>query len=89
MKKYAYTIMAKNGLHARPAGAIASACKPFKSTVKIFANGKEADAKRLLSVMSLGATYATELLFEISGEDESEALEKITEICSNFLGGDE
>lgn len=89
MKKYAYTIMAKNGLHARPAGAIASACKPFKSTVKIFANGKEADGKRLLSVMSLGATYGTELLFEISGEDESEALEKITELCSTFLGGDE
>ena len=87
MKRFVYKLEAENGLHARPAGALASYAREFKSSIKISALGKEADAKRLLSLMSLGATYGTELHFEIDGEDEDIAYEKMKEYCENEIGG--
>ena len=70
MKRYMYTIQDPNGMHARPAGALVTFSKQFSSSIRVLANGKEADAKRLLSLMSLGATCGTTLAFEVEGEDE-------------------
>lgn len=74
MKRYMYTIEDPNGMHARPAGALAALAKRFSSDIRVRGGGKEADAKRLLSLMSLGAVYGTELTFDIQGVDESEAV---------------
>lgn len=87
MKKFVYKLEAENGLHARPAGALATYARGFKSNIRVSALGKEADAKRLLSLMSLGATYGTELSFEIEGEDEENAYIKLKEYCENEIGG--
>lgn len=84
MKEYTYVVNAENGLHARPAGALATCARQFKSTIKINALGKEADAKRLLSVMSLGATYGTQLEFTIEGEDENSAYDAIVKFCEGL-----
>ncbi len=85
MKEYKYTVLAENGLHARPAGALATCARAFKSKIIIDALGKEADAKRLLSVMSLGATHGTPLVFKIEGEDEQEAYEAIVKFCEGMV----
>ncbi|MBQ3040497.1 MAG: HPr family phosphocarrier protein [Clostridia bacterium] len=85
MKKFNFLITDKNGLHARPAGAIASTAKSFKSDIFVYFDGKTADAKRLLSLMSLGATTGKELSFEISGEDEELAFTEIEKICKEKL----
>lgn len=73
MKQFFYRIQDPNGLHARPAGQLATFAKRFSSEIRVLANGKEVDGKRLLALMSLGATHDTELSFSISGEDEEEA----------------
>ena len=73
MREFNYTIKDKNGLHARPAGMLVTAAKGFESEIKISLNGKEADGKRLLSVMSLGAKCGATLHFEINGRDEDQA----------------
>lgn len=73
MKEFFYRIQDPNGLHARPAGQLATFAKRFSSEIRVRANGKEADGKRLLSLMSLGATHGTELCFHITGEDEEHA----------------
>ena len=86
MKKFTFTIKDKNGLHARPAGMITSCAKKFKSTVTVSLDGKEADAKRLLSLMSLGATCGKELAFEIIGDDEIEALGELERVTKETLG---
>lgn len=70
MKQFTYAIEDPNGLHARPAGALASFLKKFVSDVHVRAGEREADGKRLLSLMSLGATHGTELVFAIEGADE-------------------
>lgn len=81
MKRYMYTIQDPNGMHARPAGSLVTFAKQFSSGIRVRAGGKEADAKRLLSLMSLGATCGTELTFEVEGEDEDRA---VTELARFF-----
>ena len=73
MKQFFYRIQDPNGLHARPAGQLATFAKRFTSDIRVTANGKEVDGKRLLSLMSLGASHGTELAFSISGTDEEKA----------------
>lgn len=73
MKQFTYCIEDPNGMHARPAGALATFAKRFQSDIRVRAGEKEADGKRLLSLMSLGATHGTELTFSITGEDEETA----------------
>ena len=83
MKQFSYCIQDKNGMHARPAGALANCAKRYTSSIKVSANGKSADAKRLLSLMSLGAVYGSELTFCIEGEDEALAAEMLRAFCQN------
>jgi phosphocarrier protein len=87
MKHFTYKVALENGLHARPAGALATEARKFKSSIKIKSSEKEIDAKRLLSVMSLGATNGTELYFEIEGEDESSACEALKAFYESGFGG--
>lgn len=85
MEQFTFIIKDKNGMHARPAGAVANCAKKYKSDIKIYKNEKEANAKRLLSLMSLGATYNAEIVIKIEGEDEKEALTDIKNVLSENL----
>ena len=90
MQSFEYTLKCAGGLHARPAGAIVSAAKHFSSDVlirKISPDGpKEADAKRLIAVMSLGARKGDTITFLINGPDEREAAEKLHTVCRESVG---
>lgn len=77
MKEFCYRISDPNGLHARPAGALTNLAKQFESDIRVQAGEKSVDAKRLLSLMSLGAKEGTELRFSIDGADEERAIEAI------------
>ena len=88
MREFCYTIKDKNGLHARPAGTLATVAKGFESDIVVSAQGKEADGKRLLSLMSLGAKCGTELHFKISGKDEDVAEKVLFRHCKERLGGE-
>lgn len=77
MKEFTYTIEDPNGMHARPAGMLATFAKRFQSEIRIKAGAREADAKRLLSLMSLGATCGTCLTVSVSGEDEELAAKEL------------
>ena len=81
MKQFIHRITDPNGMHARPAGMLATYAKRFDAQILVKANGKEADAKRLLSLMSLGATYRTELCFCISGENEDQVAAQLERFC--------
>ncbi|MBO5287662.1 MAG: HPr family phosphocarrier protein [Clostridia bacterium] len=88
MKEFTFILKDKNGLHARPAGMLSALAKSFKSDIKIKTDAKEADAKRLLSLMSLGAKYNTTLTVTIEGEDEQEAYNAILAHTEKSLGGE-
>lgn len=73
MKEFSYIVKNKNGIHARPAGKIVTLAKGYECSIRIYKEEKEADAKRLLSVMGLGATKGAELVFKLEGKDEEKA----------------
>jgi phosphotransferase system HPr (HPr) family protein len=65
-------------LHARPAASFVRTAMGFNARVVVSANGKEANAKSLLSVLSLGARGGTTLWLRADGDDAGVALETLT-----------
>lgn len=88
MKSFTFIIKDKNGLHARPAGVISATSKGFSSKITIKCQEKEADGKRLLSVMALGAKCGQTLEFTIDGNDEERAYSALKSACEEKLGND-
>ncbi len=85
MKKVEYTIKNSIGLHARPAAIFVKKANEFISDIKILKEDKEANAKSIINVMSLGAVQGSELSIQAKGEDESEALDALTELLDSFV----
>ncbi|MBO7273578.1 MAG: HPr family phosphocarrier protein [Clostridia bacterium] len=81
MKEFTYTLVDKDGMHARPAGRLAMCAKQFASNVIVRANGKTADGKLLIPLMMLGAVLGTTLTFSVSGEDEEKAARELEQFC--------
>src|SRR5258705_5367087 len=84
MKQLEITINNETGLHARPAKTLVDLVKQFKSDSVIRHGEKKANAKSLISVLTLGASKGSQLKIEVTGEDEETAL---TEIESAILSG--
>ncbi|MCL4268741.1 MAG: phosphoenolpyruvate--protein phosphotransferase [Anaerolineales bacterium] len=84
MKQLEITINNETGLHARPAKTLVNLVKQFKSSVTIWHGEKKANAKSLISVLTLGASKGSQLKIDVDGEDEETAL---TEIESAILSG--
>ena len=85
MREFTYIIKDEHGIHARPAGLLASAAKGFAAAIRVECKGKTADAKRLLSLMSLGARCGDSLLFCIEGDDEEAAAEAMWRRCEEVI----
>ncbi len=79
-------IVLKNqtGLHARPASILVTEAGKFKSDIYILKDGREINAKSILGVLSMGARKGDEITIKISGEDEEQALSRLTELLENF-----
>jgi phosphocarrier protein len=86
MKQFTFVIKDKNGMHARPAGMISSCAKKYSSNIRIKKDDKVADAKRLLSLMALGATCNSILDVIVDGVDEIEAYNELYATMTKVLG---
>ena len=73
MKEFTYKITDSVGIHARPAGLLVKKAAEFKSDITLLKGDKTADAKKIFSVMALGAKCADEITVKISGVDEESA----------------
>lgn len=85
MREFTYVITEAEGLHARPAGLLVKRAQAFSCAVRLFANGKEADAKRLFAVMKLGAKCGQEIRLQAEGDDEDAAVQALKGLCSEEL----
>ena len=76
------------GLHARAAAQLVRLAAKFKSRISLerIDNAVIADAKSILSVLTLAAAKGTVLKLVVEGEDEQKALQEIEEIFSNGFG---
>ncbi len=86
MKEFTYTVKDVNGMHARPAGKLATFAKRFSSEIRVKNGAREADGKRLLSLMALGALHGSVLTFSFVGADEEEACRELERFCIEAWG---
>jgi phosphotransferase system HPr (HPr) family protein len=80
MKKVTLQVKAEVGLHARPAAIFVQHANQFESEINlrnVTAAGDWVDAKSILSVLTLGVEKDHEIELEVSGPDETEAVEAL------------
>lgn len=84
MKSISYVIKDELGLHARPAGILVKRAASFASVIKMKNedNGKEADCKRVISVMSLGVKKGNKITLTFEGEDEAAAADELSKFLA-------
>jgi phosphocarrier protein HPr len=80
------TVTNELGLHARAAANLVKSVSAFSSCVILNRTDviRSADAKSILSILTLAATKGTVLEISIEGPDEAEAL---TAVCLAFDSG--
>ncbi|WP_105619154.1 HPr family phosphocarrier protein [Vallitalea okinawensis] len=66
--------------HARPSTHLVNQAMKFKSDIKILLGDHEANAKSILSIMTLELVIGDTIQIETSGIDEEEAMKKLVHI---------
>ena len=68
------------GLHARPATFFIQKANEFRSSIWLEKEERRANAKSLLGVLSLGVTGGANIRIIADGQDESEAVEALSNL---------
>ncbi|NME81799.1 HPr family phosphocarrier protein [Clostridium sp. SM-530-WT-3G] len=79
-------VVVKNGsgLHARPATLLVKKASSFKSDISIEYNGKKANVKSLIGVLSLAVTKDATIKVIASGDDEALAVDEIVKLVEGL-----
>jgi phosphocarrier protein HPr len=80
------TIVNKLGLHARAAAKFVTLASSFASDVKVARNGQEVNGKSIMGVMMLAASKGSEITLIVNGNDETEAIDKLSELVQERFG---
>ena len=76
------------GLHARAAAKLVKLALKFRSRIMLtnLERTEEANAKSILSLLSLAASVGTVLIVTVDGEDEASAMSAVKEIFEKGFG---
>ena len=85
MKEFTYVITDPVGIHARPAGILVKAVKPFQSTCKITKGAKTVDLRKLMALMGMGVKCGDTVEVTIEGPDEDTAAATIEKFFKDNL----
>ncbi len=77
------TIRNRAGMHARPAALLVKTASAFKSQIHIEKDGERINGKSIMGVITLGATYDSQLKLIADGPDEVAALDAIERLFEN------
>jgi phosphotransferase system HPr (HPr) family protein len=82
------TIVNPLGLHARAAAQLVRLAGRFQSKIIVQRtdSGFFADAKSILSVLTLAASLGTEVLLTVEGADAQEAYDAVYDLISSGFG---
>src|SRR5260221_6040764 len=86
MKQIEIVIQNRTGLHARPAKVLVNLAKQFKSDINLQHGAKRANAKSMVSVLTLGAVSGSGLTVQATGVDEDKAIAEIEAAIHQGLG---
>ncbi|MEW5961648.1 MAG: HPr family phosphocarrier protein, partial [Chloroflexota bacterium] len=76
------------GLHARPAKVFVNTAKQFKANIRVQHGAKKANAKSVISVLTLGVEKGGQIRITVDGPDEDEALAVLKQAVETGLGDD-
>ncbi|HJT55075.1 MAG TPA: HPr family phosphocarrier protein [Ktedonobacteraceae bacterium] len=85
MVERAVIIESKSGLHARPAAIFVQNAKGFRSRITLLKNEKTANAKSILSVLTLGAEQGDKIVLQADGEDAASAIDRLASLLESEL----
>ncbi|ABI71619.1 phosphocarrier, HPr family protein [Shewanella frigidimarina NCIMB 400] len=71
------TIVAPHGIHTRPAALLVKEAKEFDCDIMVECNGKQASAKSLFKLQTLGLYQGMSVTVLASGEHGQAAVDKI------------
>ena len=86
MKQEETIIKNPTGLHARPAKVFVKLAKKYQSNIRVFHGEKKANAKSMISLLTLGVESGSQIRIEADGEDEDEALMALIQAVEEGLG---
>lgn len=86
MKQIDIVIDNPTGLHARPAKYFVNLAKKFKSDIRVLREGKKANAKSLVSMLTLGVKRGYQISIVVEGADEDEAFDALKAAIDSGLG---
>ena len=79
MRRTTLTIVNPLGLHARAASKLVDVAKNFAANITLTSDsGVEADAKRIMSLLLLGARVDSQVALSVEGEEEDDAFDALT-----------
>lgn len=87
MIKKTVSVINEQGLHMRPAGALAKAAAAYKECkITLDANGKTISAKAVMQIMAAGLKKGTTVEISCDGTDEQKAMDEIAGMFESGFG---
>ena len=83
------TIINKLGLHARAAAKLVTLAAAYGSVIRIGYANRMVDSKSIMAVMMLAAAKGTVLQLQAEGNDESAAIEAISDLINRRFDEEE
>lgn len=74
------------GLHARAAGKLVRLASKFTSAITLANDGTSANARSILDLLTLGASYGKFVDIRAEGDDEETAIAEIEELFKSGFG---
>lgn len=81
-------IVNRLGLHMRAANVLADAASRFNSSIHVSRGAIRVNGKSIMGLMMLAAPCGTEIVLEVSGPDELNALEDLARLVGDGFGED-
>ena len=79
------TIKNEQGLHMRPLTAFVKLVMSFQSTVYVQKDAQpRINGRSMIDLLTLGAEQGTELILEVSGPDQDQALKALVALLENL-----
>ena len=94
MKESKIVVNNKVGLHARPASLFVQEASKFSSDIRVSCQDpdtgeqREANAKSILGILTLGVFQGMEIHIQAEGDDEEAAVGMLVKLVENNFGED-
>jgi len=73
-------ILNRAGIHARPASLIVQTANSYEAQVYLDKDGTRINAKSIMGIITLGASYKSELTLSADGPDEADVVDAIARL---------